>query len=820
VFLIGQSHIDAAWLWPWAETHQILDDTFRQACDFMEEFDFFRYAQTSAAYFQDVERRNPVLFARIQKAVAAGRWEMLGGSWVESDMNMPSGEALVRQFLYGQRYFQEKFGVACTVSWVPDAFGMPASLPQILKKSGMDSLYFLRCAPKTAAFLWEGLDGTRLLSYSPEIIDFEFEDVNNLPFGEPTALCALMQGLFDKSNTNALVELYGIGDHGGGPTRQAITVFRRIAELPGMPQMHFATARQTMDYLQTQQDKLPVVSGELNPIFPGCFAGHADVKQRNRRNEILLQDAEKLSVMAGLVGSAYPAKLIAQTWEPLLFNQFHDILPGTAVREAYQEADALYDQVEETGNRLCKSAMKAVAVQMDTQVREGYPVVVFNTLGWTRSDVVTVKLDYDEKPQRQRLLVSDEAGAVWPAQVIGDEKVYETFYRCDVRFVAKHVPPFGAKCFWVIEAGGMDGPLTGTDVTLSDMTMENEFLRIVVDKATGCLASVFDKRLNHDTLGEPAVGSSAARPLGNLLTLQVDDNSPGDFWGHYTAEDIKLAGPPSPLGPPVSVEALWPGPVAAAIRVRYEFGNSRLEQDISLTAGSPLVCFDTTVDWREHRKMLSVCFPSSARAETYTAHIPFGALARPCDGLEMPAQRWIDLSDSNGGLAVVNDSKYGQSVEGSTLRVTLLRGSTDPDPVADVGLHVFAYALCPHAGDWRSAGLMRTADGFNAPLRAAAAERHPGQPPAPSLCVVDTPNVTVETIKGSEDGTGVVVRLYETAGQAATTTLAMPDRWTNVSETDLIERPQQEIAVERTGSVLRIPVDIKPCEILTLLLSN
>jgi len=235
-----------------------------------------------------------------------------------------------------------------------------------------------------------------------------------------------------------------------------------------------------------------------------------------------------------------------------------------------------------------------------------------------------------------------------------------------------------------------------------------------------------------------------------------------------------------------------------------------------LSAGSPLVRFDTTVDWREHRKILRASFPSFLRAETYTAHIPFGALARPCNGAEMPAQRWIDLSTAEGGLAVLNDGRYGHSVEESALRVTLLRSPTDPDPAADVGLHVFAYALYPHPGDWRSAGVMHVADAFNAPLRTAPARRHPGELPPPPMCVTDAPDVTVDTIKGSEDTAGVVVRLYETSGQAAKAVVEIPGKWTKVSEVDLTERPLREMEQERSGPGLRIPLEIGPYEIVSL----
>ncbi|MBI4559868.1 MAG: alpha-mannosidase [Candidatus Hydrogenedentes bacterium] len=812
VFAVGQSHIDAAWRWPWAETHEVLDDTFRQACDFMDEIPDFTYTQSSAAYFQDVERRNPELFARIKKNVAAGRFELVGGTWVESDLNIPSGEALVRQFLYGQKYFQEKFGVVCKIGWAPDTFGIPATYPQIAAKSGMDAMLFVRCGPDTPTFIWEGPDGTRLLTYSPEVLRKGLDDLDVNPFASLDNMKKLFEMVYRLSNTDAFMFPYGVGDHGGGPTRTWITMLKGIGQLPGGPKMHLSTAQQAFEHLAKSRESLPVLKREFNPTFEGCYTAHSDMKRRNRKNEILLQDAEKLSAMAMVnCKMSYPGKIVAALWEPVLFNQFHDILPGTAVREAYEEADSLYDHVERVGNDLCAMAKETIAGGLDTQTQEGLPVVVFNTLSWTRSGAVTVKLDYPKAPKR--LVARDAAGNSWPAQVVDAKDWYEkAFYRCSVRFVARDVPPFSAKCFWISEPPAGDEP--AAMVSLQDWTIENEYLRATLNPETGFLSSVFDKQQSREMLGETAPDKTE----GNVFTLQEDNESPGNFWGWYTSWRMKLLGEPRRFGKPVSVEPLWKGPVSAAFRVRYVEGNSRFEQDVILSDGVPWIEFHTVADWREHRTTLRVQFPVSVQGETYTAHIPYGVISRPCDGAEMPAQRWIDLSGPQGGVALLNDCKYGQGVERSTLRLTLLRSSTDPDPVADVGLNEFTYALLTHAGDWRTANVMRAADELNVPLLALAAERHPGPYPGAPLFEIAADNVIIETVKNAEDARGIVIRLYETSGERIDTELVCSAPWTKVEETDFLERKQRDIAAALVGAQLRVPITLGPHEIKTFCL--
>lgn len=808
LFAVGQSHIDAAWRWPWAETHEVLDNTFRQACDFMDEMAQFTFTQSSAAYFEDVERRNPALFDRIKKRVAEGRFELVGGMWVEPDCNLPSGESLVRQFLYGQDYFQQTFGKTCHIGWILDSFGMPATFPQIAAKSGMDGLVFVRCGPDTPTFMWEGPDGTQLLTYAPEAIRKAVEDIPGDPLRSADGLQKVFEAAYRVSNTDAFMYPYGVGDHGGGPTRREIGLFLMLAQMPGAPKVRFARAAETFEYFRSQKDKLPVLRGEFNPVFEGCYTTHANVKRRNRKGEILLQNAEKLSVMAAQAAPdfRYPGRTISLTWRPLLFNQFHDILPGTCIREAYDEADALFDQVERVGQALCETSMRAIAETLDTQAQEGRPVVVFNTLSWPRSGLVTVKLDYDTKPKR--LEVCDAEGNTWPAQLAGDKEWYETFYRCDVSFVACDVAPFSAKCFWVRELRD-DAPLVESGVKLDGFTLQNDRLRVSVSKETGLVTSIYDKRLQREVLADQAPG-------GNALSLQSDDNSPGNFWGWYTSWSMKLTGEPRVFSKPFSVEEMWRGPVAAAVRVRSIEGNSRFEQMIVLAEGSPYVEFRTVADWREHRTILRVRFPVAIRADTYTAHIPYGTIARPADGQEMPAQRWIDLSSADWGVALLNDCKYGQAVEDSTLRLSLLRSSTDPDPVADVGLNEFSYALLPHAGDWRNGDVMRAADEFNVPLLAMAAERHSGQRPLPPLCIVDAPNIFVETVKEAEDGNGIIVRLYEAHGAATRAALTVVGRWVEAKETDLIERSVRDLAVNPSERGASIALELSAYEIKTV----
>jgi len=789
LYMVGQSHIDVAWRWQWDETIGLCRDTFGQALQLMQDYPDFRYSQSQALLYQAMEEHYPELFANMKQAVAAGKWNIVGGMWVEPDLNLPGGEALVRQCLYGQRYFREKFGAEAHVGWGADSFGTAWTLPQILKKSHMDSFIFSRCGHQQPLFWWEGPDGTRILAYDTGAVLGEFEIEGELDVAKAKA--ALGEAL-PKLGTKAVGLPFGVGDHGGGPTRKDLMLFKALAQLRGMPKLKLATADEAMAALKKEVHDLPVWGSELNYVFQGCYTSQAEVKRRNRKCETLLPNAEKFAVMAKATGGFdYPRDALRTAWRGALFNQFHDILPGSSIGPVYDDATELYRSVEATGAGVLDSALAALADRARTQ-GGGEAVIVFNPLPWPRTDAVEVTLDYPELPAH--LAVRDAQGATWAAQVVSSHRIYETFERCRVIFAARDVPPLGFKVFWIERSAA--APASG--LSAGDYWLESPRFRVEVDAKTGHVVALRDKRLQREVLAEGAAA--------NVLRLLGDDSDGNTAW------EIKYTGKVAELNEPTSVRVLERGPVRATIGVSYFRNGSVYEQRISVYDDLDRVDFPTTIDWREYRTTLKACFPVAIHGNAFTREIPFGNIAHDCNGDEVPAQKWIDLSDDTWGVSLLNDSEYGHSVKGDEMAVTLLRSPTDPDPVADLGRHTMTYSLYPHAAGWREALTQRRAEELNAPLLARPAKSHDGPlGPQYTMLSVEPDNVLLAAVKLCEDSDDAIIRIWEAHGKAAQAQISLPAPALAVTEVDLLE---DEVAqLQATGD--KLTVEIKPYEIRT-----
>ena len=784
--MVGQSHIDVAWRWQWPETIGVCRDTFGQALQLMGDYPDFRFTQSQAVLYSAMEEHDPELFAKIKQAVKDGRWDVVGGMWVEPDLNLPGGEALARQALYGQRYFRQKFGVEARLGSGADNFGTAWTLPQILKKSHIDSFIFSRCGHKQPLFLWEGPDGTQVFAYDIGAVigEFEIENPNDLA-GVRAGLIAAAQ----KMGIRSIALPFGVGDHGGGPTRKDITMFKALGQLPGMPKVKLATATEAMGAMKKEAHDLPVWRSELNYVFPGCYTSQAKMKQYNRRCETLLPNAEKFALMAMTTGGFdYPRDALAAAWRGALFNQFHDILPGSSIGPVYEDATELYRQVETAGQTALDNALAALAVRANTQGM-GDAVVLFNPMPWARTDLAQVTLDYPEVPAY--LTVRDSSGNRWPAQVAGSKRIYEAFERCQVIFAARDVPPLGFKVFWIERADR--APTTG--LSAGDHWVEGPRFRVEVDGKSGHVTSVRDKKSGRDVLAEGA--------HANVLRLLGDS---GDAWRiEYTGKVVELDSP-------TAVRVVERGPVRATIEVSYLRNGSVYNQRISIYDDIERIDFPTTVDWREYRTTLKACFPLAIKAATFDREIPFGNIAHECNGDEVPAQKWIDVSDADWGVSLLNDCKYGHSVNGSEMTITLLRSSTDPDPVADVGRQTMTYSLYPHASGWRQALAQRRAEDLNAPLIARAAPAHDGPLGSQHTMLEMQPdNVFLAAAKLCEDSGDLLIRVWEAHGQAATARIKLPVTPTAVKEVDLLEDEVGPAQVE-AGQLV---VSIKPYEIRT-----
>ncbi|WP_314174106.1 alpha-mannosidase [Streptomyces winkii] len=816
--MVGNAHIDPVWLWRWPEGLQEIRATFRSAVDRMEEYPDFVFTCDSVMYLEWIERHDPQLFETIRARVEEGRWQVVGGWWIEPDCNIPSGESFVRQALYGQRYLLEKFGTASTVGCNVDPFGHNAMLPQLLRKSGMDGYMFLRPGPHEQElpgqfFDWEAPDGSRVLAYRlPNEYCSPGKDIG----GHLDKALALMP-----SGEPELMVFYGVGNHGGGPTRANIDSIHRLDAMDGLPSLRLSHPEAYFARIRERADRgeLPVHRGELQHHGPGCYSSHSGVKAWNRRAENELQRAEKWACVAREVaGEEYPHARFAEAWKLVLFNQFHDILAGTSLRSAYEDARDDYGRARSLAAEIFNRSVQAVARRVDIPLPEqpehAQPLVVFNPHPWELH--TDVEAEYLHATGAG---LTDDEGTPVPVQHTRSEATMAG-NRARIAFRAE-VPPLGHRVYHLRPGLRPEGDARDASgpVRASGTVLENEHLRLEIDPGTGWLSSLSSV---HGELLPPEPAPHA---------VVIDDSS--DTWGHRVRSYDKTAG----VFCCTRVRLVESGPVRAVLRVESTYGRSELAEEFVLSAGSRQVEVRTTVNWQEKLKLLKLRFPTALSDVTATHEIPYGHLERTPDGTEEPAQAWVDvtgrLPDGRpAGLTVANDSKYGHDVRGGEIGMTALRSPVyawhepqqlDPDGVYDYldqGRQDFRTLLIPHGGDWREADPVRRAAELNQPAFALLESFHAG-PVSQRVSYADDggDTVVVTVVKGDEDGSGdVIVRAYESAGRATTARITLPmlggrtveaafgpceiktfrvprDEQQPVTETDLLERPAAVDAV-------------------------
>ena len=811
VHLVGHAHIDMNWLWLWPETVEVCRATFRQALDFMGDaprrsgdaavpqaaFPEFTFSQSQASTYLAMEQDYPEIFADIGRRVKEGRWEVTGGTWVEGDMNMASGEAIARQILYAKRYFRDKFGVDVRIAWEPDTFGHAWTVPQILKKAGIDYYYFCRCGKDIPLFWWEAPDGSRVLAYNFG----GYSGGVDASIGDQPLEFARAFGVKDA------LHVYGVGDHGGGPTRADIESALELQRRLIFPRVRFSTAQGFFDKVLSQTTEFPVVRDELNFTFEGCYTTHADIKRWNRTSENLLPTAEAFSALAAAYGRAYPRDDFTTAWRNTCFNQFHDIFDGSAIHGSYEYSRGLFEQTHKLGSDALDGALGVIAARADTR-GGGAPVVVFNPMAWDRTDTVTATVDLPAGTAQVR--VTDDRGKQMPAQIVGRDAQNGTL---KVTFAAE-VPSLGYRVFHVepVSAeqkhrGGVEGDDAGR--------LENEFWRVQVDIANGTITSIYDKRRKIELVppGERA----------NVLQALFEKPHGMSAW------EIGEISRTENLDGPAEVRAVQHGPASAAIRVTRKWRASTFTQDITLYAGCERIDFVTTADWREigtpqaDFPMIKVAFPAALVRAEATFDIPFGSIVRPADGHEVPALKWIDLTGTAAGggeygVSLLNDSKYGHDVNGSVMRLTLLRCPYDPDPRPDEGEHHFTYSLYPHAGGWRRAATVRRSYELNNPLIAITEAAHAGRLPASrSFLRVEPESLIVTALKRAEDAEDIIVRFYESIGAEARARVIPGFDWSGASDVTLMEAPTGA-AIDVGPSEIRL--EVRPWEIKTLRLGH
>ena len=820
---VGNSHIDMAWLWPWTETVEVVRNTFQSVLDLMREYPDFKFTMSSARTYEWMQEKYPDMFEQIKQRVKEGRWEVIGGMWVEPDLNMPDGESLVRQILLGKRYFQKNFGADIKIGWNPDSFGYNWQLPQIYKKSGID--YFVTSKLLWATdytkfpyrlFWWEAPDGSRLLTYFPHEYanDFNPEQITH----DFSAYAPLIYGP-KLTDTPQLLYLYGIGDHGGGPTRTMLDQANRLRDPNTVfPKIDFTTAKEFFADLNQELPKLTVPTWNDELYFEyhrGVYTSQADTKQRIRHDEELMLDAEKYASLASLFGRSYPQGQFELAWKNLLFDHFHDVMPGSGIAVNYLDAKRNLEDVARSAKEVKDGALDEIIAHINTQ-EDGVPVVIFNSLSWPRTEVVEVAAQLPA--QSGQVEVVDASGHRVDSQLLAMDPATN---RARLLILAD-TPAFGYKTYFVRSTAKnkvSSESKTGQAVQASGTLLNNADLQVKVDPQTGCITSLFDLRSQTEALSPAETDTGGPRTLacGNLLQAFYDRPKRWDAWNidsdfekqHWDldkADEVKL------------VEG---GPLRAVIRVKKHFQNSTFVQDITMYAGVPRVDVKMQVDWREKHILLKVAFPLSVHSDKATFEIPYGSIERPTTRntpaeqakFEVPAQRWGDLSDTKHGFSLLNDSKYGYDLRGNVLRLSLLRSPEWPDPHADEGHHEFTYSLYPHAGTWRDAQTVRRGYELNYKLMAMGSQKHEGILSGEySFVRVEPDNVVLTAVKKSEDDDSVVLRFYEWAGRDGDITLHLPAGAQSASETDLMERSIADLAVYHDA----VTVHTRPYEIKTL----
>ncbi|AFY54449.1 alpha-mannosidase [Rivularia sp. PCC 7116] len=796
--LVGHAHLDMAWLWRVSETWEAAKNTFASVLKLQEDFPELIFCHSTPALYAWVEENCPDLFAQIKKAVENNIWEIVGAFWVEPELNIISGESITRQLLYGQRYVKEKFGEFSTVAWLPDTFGFCWTLPQFMVNAGVE--YFVTekliwndtTKFPYGAFWWRSPDGSEIFS------------LMSAPIGEginPEKMVEYAIAWEKQTGLQNYLWLPGVGDHGGGPTRDMLEIARRWQSSNVCPEFEFTTVEKYLQGIKEEgmgetiqnpmpnaqcpmpHSQFPTWNDELYLEFHrGCYTTHGDQKLYNRRGENLLYEAELFASLASIsCGVDYPKAEFEAAWKKLLFNQFHDILPGSSIEEVYQDAEPEWQEMQSTASGILKQSLETLASQINLPQPPqpgSLPVVVFNSLNWQRSEVVSVSLP--EETNNQQWLIYDSSGNQITSQLDADSKLL---------FLAEDIPAIGYQLYWLTP--NQNPSETKSNTIALGFILENEFLRVVIDEATGELNSVFDKLNNREVLSAN----------GNQLQAFTDK---GQYWDAWNIDPnyADNALPPLKLK---SIDWLEQGLLQNRLRVVSQLGASEFIQDYILQAACPILKIHTKVNWLERHVLVKAAFPLNLEADFVTYEIPCGAIQRTTKPQtaaekakwEVPALRWADLTQDSYGVSLLNDCKYGYDAQPNQLRLSLLRSPEWPNPEADKGNHEFSYGLYPHAQSWEKAQTVKRGYEFNQALKVLLCQNKSQKQKLPekaSFIDISSQNseksLILMAFKQAEDNSQQwILRCYESQGKTAEFQLTS-DIGLNVKESvDLLERP-------------------------------
>jgi alpha-mannosidase len=847
--VVGHAHMDMNWLWTYSETMQMCNDNLRQAVAFMEEFPDYTMVQSQAAVYNFVEKVDPPLFELIRKYVKEGRLEPVGGMWTEGDENLPSGEAISRSFLLGQRYFQSRFGQKAKVGWLPDDFGHISQMPQILKLAGCDYFYFHRCKPYLGTFWWMAPDSSKVLCYANDTYngDITMEMKNDVNKFSP--------------EKRRILQITGVGDHGGGPTRANIDMVHQLDKTPDYPSVKFTTAGDFFSKASKEMDGRPIHRGEMQFIFEGCYSNVADIKSGNRNSENALYSSEFFNTLRWLNGDKYPVEAFHELWTTVAFNQFHDIIPGSGINEANKEAIARYSEVMRETNELRNIAFRKMADEVKFQTGMGQPVVAYNLQPESRKAIVEANIYSHEEPVTAKLanwgdyyssnkinavdkgqgavptvLVRDASGKTYPAQIVWGKSTPPGF-TSKVQFIVDDMPAGGYKTFYVDMAKPGE---YNQAIPFKNNTFETDFLSIRFDMKTGAIVSLYDKRSNKEYVKD---GGQL-----NKLRIYLEDKKGGmKSWiinKIVKEEDVKNV---------ESVKVVEDGPVRACVETVKTWGKSKFIERTYVYRSYPRIDYNLEVHWLEtgsdstDSPMLRALFPLAFQNPGFYCQVPFDVVERPIDGKingkdapsylksqseiyevtpekndgqEVPAQKWVDVTDGQTGIALLNNTKYGHSYHNGDLRITLMRSAGNPDIYPNLGKFNISYALYPHSGDWKN-GVWAEGDDFNVPVYAAEPpslaliKTHSSRPEEESFFSVYPDNVVMTGMKQAEEVEELIIRLVEVQGKETSATIKLPINAKSVRRLDLIEFPLKN-ATSASIQGKSVTIKLRPHEIVTL----
>jgi len=804
VTAIGHTHIDVAWLWRLKHTREKAARSFSTVLRLMEKFPDYVFLQTQPQLYAYIKNDYPEIYEQIRQRIKEGRWEIGGGMWLEADCNLPSGESLVRQFLFGTRFMREEFGVESKYLWLPDVFGYSWALPQILRKSGIETFMTTKISwnqynrmPHDTLY-WRGIDGSEVLTHFITTPD-DWEDGNSFFYTynglmSPQTVKGSWDGYQNKEMNKNLLLSYGYGDGGGGVNREMLEMRRRVDQMPGLPNVKTGRADDYFNNLQkTVKETDSYVhtwDGELYLEYHrGTYTSQAYNKKMNRKLELLYRETEWLSSLAAsLKGdwSAYRQSQLNDGWTIILRNQFHDIIPGSSIAEVYEDSREEYAEAK----GIAEQAWNEAAGEVGKAGQEG-DLTVYNSSSWASSELLEVS--GDQAPAADSVW-TDLDGRRLNAQYADGRWMVET----------PEIPSLGMTGVRYAAVDAADSSsVEDAPFVLNGSQLKTPHYEIEWNEA-GQLTRIYDTDHDRNVLARDS--------RGNVLQVFEDKPNLFDAWDIDIFYQEKMR----EITDLVSVELKETGPLAAVVEFKWRYAQSVVTQRMMVYAGSRRIDFRTHIDWRERQQLLKVAFPVDVRSTEATYDIQFGNVKRPTHWntswdwarFETVGHQWADLSERGYGVSLLNDCKYGYDIKDNVMRLSLLKSAIYPDPEADMGEHDFVYSLYPHAGDWYAGGTAQEAWALNNPLSVSA-----GAPARKDFSMIrlSAPNVMVDAVKKAEDGDWFVLRVHEYAGIRCQVELGSDFPIRSIQECDLMERPIGE--PESSDSVF----DLKPYEIKTFL---